>query len=74
MSARLSIVAGLVLGVAAAGLLLGGLLVLAPDGPASSAAPTSAPLVSAAPSVASSPAPSPSADQKSIMPKVDITP
>ena len=34
MRGRLSIVAGLVVGVVAAGLLLGGIVALAPDGPA----------------------------------------
>ena len=54
MWARLSIVAGLVVGVAAAGLVLGGIFALTPDGPPPSApAPTSA-VVSSAPSAAAS--------------------
>ncbi|MFL5648760.1 MAG: hypothetical protein ACJ776_10250 [Chloroflexota bacterium] len=74
MLARLSIVAGLVLGVAAAGLLLGGLIALAPEAPASSLPPASAPLVSAAPSLAASSEPSASAGEESIAPGVDATP
>ena len=61
MLARLSIVAGLVLGVAAAGLLLGGLIALTPEAALPSVALPSAALVSAAPSVAASPSPSASA-------------
>ena len=60
MLARLSIVAGLVLGVAAARLLLGGLLALAPGEPLPSAALPSAAVVSAAPSVAAPPSAAPS--------------
>jgi hypothetical protein len=48
MKARLSIVAGLIVGVAVAGLMLGGLLALAPDPPAV-ASPTE-PLVIETPS------------------------
>jgi hypothetical protein len=59
MLARLSIVAGLVLGVAAAGLLLGGLVALAPEAPTPSLAPPSAAPVSIAPSVPASPSPAP---------------
>lgn len=47
MWARLSIVAGLVVGVVAAGLLLGGILALAPEPPPpSTPAPTTAPATS----------------------------
>ena len=52
MWARLSIVAGLVVGVAAAGLLLGGLLALAPETPLPSVAAPSAAVASATPSLA----------------------
>ena len=60
MWARLSIVAGLVVGVAAAGLLLGGLLAFTPEAPAPSVALPSAAPVSVAPSVPASPSPAPS--------------
>ena len=63
MWARLSIVAGLVVGVAAAGLLLGGLLALAPETPLPSVAAPSAAVASATPS-----------SLPSIMPGVDVTP
>ena len=64
MWARLSIVAGLVAGVAVAGLVLGGILAFAPD-PVSSSSPTpslavESPRLSTAPSVAASPTPIPS--------------
>ena len=52
MWARLSIVAGLVVGVAAAGLLLGGLLALAPETPLPSVAAPSAAVASTTPSLA----------------------
>jgi thiol-disulfide isomerase/thioredoxin len=55
MLARLSIVAGLVLGVAAAGLLLGGLLAVAPEAPLPSVALPSAVVASIAPSAVASP-------------------
>jgi hypothetical protein len=69
MKARLSIVAGLIVGVAAAGLMLGGLLALAPDPPALAsptqaldiATPSPSPGPSAKVSVPPSPSPSPSA-------------
>ena len=76
MKARLSIVAGLIVGVAVAGMLLGGLLALAPDRPAL-ATPT-LPLVIETPSpspkasIPPSASPSPSAG-KSILPGVDVT-
>jgi hypothetical protein len=76
MKARLSIVAGLIVGVAVAGLMLGGLLALAPDPPAL-ASPTQ-PLVIATPSpsptvsIPPSASPSPSASQ-TILPGVDVT-
>jgi thiol-disulfide isomerase/thioredoxin len=73
MRGRLSIVAGLVVGVVAAGLLLGGIVALAPDGstptgptptpllaspsPSSSASPTAAPSSSASPSPSGSASP-----------------
>jgi len=66
MWARLSIVAGLVVGVAAAALLLGGLLVLAPETPLPSVAVPSVAVASASPSpVVASPSPSASADASS---------
>lgn len=52
MWARLSIVAGLVVGVAAAALLLGGLLAFAPETPLPSVAAPSAAVASALPSIA----------------------
>jgi hypothetical protein len=58
MWARLSIVAGLVVGVAAAALLIGGLLAVAPETPLPSVATPSAVIASASPS----------------MPGVDVTP
>jgi hypothetical protein len=70
MLARLTIVAGLVLGIAAAGLLLGGLVVLAPETPRPSVvlpsvppatvapSPTVAPTATVAPTPAASLAPS----------------
>ena len=61
MWARLSIVAGLVIGVAVAGLLLGGILALAPDRPSPSAAAPSTPAASAVPSPSASASASPSA-------------
>lgn len=61
MWARLSIVAGLVVGVAAAGLLLGGLLALAPETPLPSVALPSFSVASAAPSAVPSPSAAPSA-------------
>jgi hypothetical protein len=73
MKARLSIVAGLIVGVAVAGLMLGGLLALAPDPPAVAApthplaieTPSPSPEVSIPPSAS----PSPSAG----LPGVDVT-
>jgi hypothetical protein len=76
MKARLSIVAGLIVGVAVAGLMLGGLLALTPDPPAL-ASPTE-PLVivtpSPSPEVSIGPTapPSPSASETTL-PGVDIT-
>jgi len=72
MKARLSIVAGLIVGVAVAGLMLGGLLALAPDQPAL-ASPTQAldsatPSPSASPSVKVSLPPSPSPSPSAILP------
>ena len=69
MKARLSIVAGLIVGVAVAGLMLGGLLALAPDPPAQAsptqaldiATPDPSPSPSAEVSLPPSPSPSPSA-------------
>ena len=69
MKARLSIVAGLIVGVAVAGLMLGGLLALAPDPPAlasptqalDSATPSPSPSPSVKVSLPPSPSPSPSA-------------
>ena len=63
MWARLSIVAGLVVGIAAAGLLLGGVVALTPDQPLPSAAAPSFAIVSASPSPTGSipPSASPSA-------------
>jgi len=55
MWARISIVAGLVVGVVAAGLLLGGLLALTPETPLPSVAAPSAAVASAAPTEAVSP-------------------
>ena len=76
MKARLSIVAGLIVGVAVAGMLLGGLLALAPDPPALATptqplaieTPSPSPTVSIPPSAS----PSPSAG-KTILPGVDVT-
>jgi len=84
MKARLSIVAGLIAGVAVAGLMLGGLLALAPDPPAL-ASPTQAldiatPSPSAKVSIPPSPSPNPSASKtilpspSAIVPGVDVTP
>jgi hypothetical protein len=50
MLARLAIVAGLVVGIAVAGVVLGGLVALAPDQPAPSVALPSGPAASASPS------------------------
>jgi cytochrome c biogenesis protein CcmG, thiol:disulfide interchange protein DsbE len=63
MWSRLSIVAGLVVGIAVAGLVLGGILALAPDPPRPSAPPASFAIASASPSAAASlpPSASPSA-------------
>ena len=90
MKARLSIVAGLIVGVAVAGLTLGGLLALAPD-PPPLAAPTP-PLAiatpsptakvsippSASPTTSPSPSTSPSASnaagQETSLSGVDVTP
>ncbi|MEO8437782.1 MAG: TlpA disulfide reductase family protein [Chloroflexota bacterium] len=58
MMARLSIVAGLVVGVAVAGLLLGGIVALAPDPPPPSSAAPSLAIASTAPSASPSIAPS----------------
>ena len=76
MKARLSIVAGLIVGVAVAGMLLGGLLALNPEPPALATptqtlaieTPSPSPKVSIPPSAS----PSPSAG-KSILPGVDVT-
>ena len=76
MKARLSIVAGLIVGVAVAGVLLGGLLALAPDPPALATptqplaieTPSPSPTVSIPPSAS----PSPSAG-KTILSGVDVT-
>ena len=57
MKARLSMLAGLVVGAAVAGLLLGGLLAFAPE-PPPPASPT--PLASAIPSPSADPSPPPS--------------
>ena len=66
MWARLSIVAGLVVGVAVAGLVLGGLVAFAPDPPRPSTPAPSAAVASASPSVVASVAPSaaPSAQRR----------
>ena len=61
MWARLSIVAGLIFGVAVAGLLLGGLLAFAPETALPSIAPPSVVVASVAPSAVASPTPSASA-------------
>lgn len=89
MWARLSIVAGLVVGVAVAGLLLGGILALTPDPPPPSTPAPSITVESASPSAIASPVASPSvvpsasaADApyvmadglKTILPGVDVTP
>ena len=58
MRAILSIVAGLVVGVVAAGLLLGGILVLTPEPPPPSAAAPSAAIASSTPSPTASGTPS----------------
>jgi cytochrome c biogenesis protein CcmG/thiol:disulfide interchange protein DsbE len=58
MRGLLTIVAGLVVGIAAAGLLLGGILALTPEPPPPSAAPPSAAIVSATSSPTASIAPS----------------
>ena len=58
MRGRLSIVAGLVVGVVAAGLLLGGILAVAPDGPDQASPTPWLPTASSAPSVPASAAPS----------------
>ena len=88
MKARLSMLAGLVVGVAVAGLLLGGLLAFVPE-PPPPASPT--PLVSAIPSPSADPSPPPSTSPstsssaatgpdvrvdglKAILPGVDVTP
>jgi cytochrome c biogenesis protein CcmG, thiol:disulfide interchange protein DsbE len=60
MLARLSIVAGLLVGVAVAGLVLGGILAYAPDPPPSSTPAPSIQLASASPSGVASPGPTPS--------------
>jgi thiol-disulfide isomerase/thioredoxin len=57
MRARLSIVAGLVVGIAVAGLALGGILAFAPDGPPSSTPAPSAVVASAGPTTVASIAP-----------------
>lgn len=77
MWARLSIVAGLLIGVAVAGLLLGGILAFAPDLPTPSSAAPSVPAATPAPSPSSSAVASPSAAPsvlKSILPVVDVQP
>lgn len=67
MWARLSIVAGLVVGIAVAGLLFGGILAFAPDPappsapPASSAVPSAGPSATATAAPTVTPVPSPSA-------------
>jgi thiol-disulfide isomerase/thioredoxin len=58
MWARLSIVAGLVVGIAVAGLLLGGMVAFAPDAPPPSTAAPSLAVASASPSIVASVAPS----------------
>lgn len=73
MWARLSIVAGLVVGVVAAGLLLGGLLASSPESPLPFGADPSAAVASASPAPTAAVAPSTSA-APSIMPSVDVTP
>jgi len=60
MWARLSIVAGLLVGIAAAGLVLGGIFVLAPASPTSSLPARSDAVATSVPSVAASRAPTPS--------------
>jgi hypothetical protein len=81
MKARLSIVAGLIVGVALAGLMLGGLLALTPDPPAL-ASPTE-PLAIATPSpsvtvpIPPSPSPSPSpgsSASETTLSGADVTP
>jgi hypothetical protein len=80
MKARLSIVAGLIVGVAVAGLMLGGLLALAPDPPAVASptqplaieTPSPSPTVSIPPTASPSASPSPSASS-TILPGVDVT-
>jgi hypothetical protein len=61
MKARLSIVAGLIVGVAVAGLMLGGLLALAPDPPATAEPTEPLAIVTPSPSAAASASPSASA-------------
>ena len=78
MKARLSIVAGLIGGVAVAGLMLGGLLAVAPDAPAL-ASPTQPPAIatpspSAKASIPSKTSPSLSAGSAAGLLGVDVTP
>jgi hypothetical protein len=72
MKARLSIVAGLIVGVAVAGLMLGGLLALAPDPPAlpspTQALDIATPSPSASPTAKVSIPPSPSPIPSAILP------
>ena len=76
MKARLSIVAGLIVGVAVAGLMLGGLLALTPDPPALASptqplvivTPSPSPKVTIQPTASPSPSASPTA-----LPGDDIT-
>jgi hypothetical protein len=60
---RLSIVAGLVLGILAAVLLLGGIVVLVPDDPA---APSPTPLVATTPATSGSPSSSAPAEPSAV--------
>jgi hypothetical protein len=72
---RLSIVAGLLVGIVAAVLLLGGLVLLAPVGPAG---PSPTPFAAATPVTSSSPSasasPLPSAVVPASVPGVTVTP
>jgi hypothetical protein len=76
MKAHLSIVAGLLVGVVVAGLVLGGLFAIAPDPPTLSTPSPPLTLASASPSQSPStpPSPSPAASLEAILPGVDVTP
>ncbi len=73
MLARLSIVAGLMAGIAAAGLVIGGILAFAPEVPVPSVAEPSFGLASASPVAVASPAPSTSGATPSSSPAASST-